>query len=480
MKNRNRFLLLIAFTSGMCVMAMEIAAARLIAPYFGTSIFVWTNVIGIVLVALSFGYYIGGKYADRRPELNAILYPMLVAGLIFLAVPWIVKPLASFVTYLIAGTSSATVIFTGSFIMTILLFAFPLMLLGMVSPFVIRLYKVDRDHVGEMAGSVFAVSTLGSILGTFLPTLFFIPTIGTRVTISIFAGALVLLATAGVARGRFKWAMVLVFLLPIIAWPPAQVSSAPDVIFEDESAYQYISVDHKDGRYLLRFNEGVGIQSVYDPDSDVTGMYYDQFAMLPELFQTPALDVAILGLAGGSMSRQMPDHARIDGVEIDGKVIETAKQYFDIERPNLTIHEEDARLFIAGKKDAYDLVIVDAYSQQLYIPWTMTTKEFWEDVEASLKEDGLVAINVNAAASDAPLLLAIQHTMASVFDAVYVGRANDYSWNYLIVAGNREIDGKELNLEKISLDQDAFVLTDDRAPVEFMTDRMIFDYLAGR
>lgn len=480
---KNQFLLTVAFVSGMCVMAMEISAARLLAPYFGTSIFVWTNVIGVVLVALSLGYYFGGMLADRHPTLNTILIPMLASGVTFVFIPWAVKPLASIITLSADIVSSTLVVFLGSFFVTIILFAIPLGVLGMVSPFVIKLYEVKKDAVGQMAGSVFAVSTIGSILGTFLPTLLFIPIIGTRATITLFASLLILISVIGLARRRFKFAVVPVLLIPILGWPPSQMSANHSVIFEDESAYQYFSIDEmEDGTRNLRFNEGTAVQSVYHPDRLETGYYYDEFAQLPALIDKSPVRVAILGLAGGSISRQIAaeygDRVHIDGVEIDKKVIEAAKEYFELEQPSMDIYHDDGRLFLEQRKGEYDMVVIDAYSQQIYISWTMTTQEFWRVVSESLTEEGFMVINVNASSDDAPLLTAISNTIASVFEHAYIKKTGrETSWNYMIVAANSEIAVQ--HAEKIEFDAERPVLTNDWAPVEFMTEKMIFGYLLG-
>lgn len=481
---RNRFLLLITFVSGMSVMGVEISAARLVAPYFGTSIFVWTNVIGIVLVALSLGYFIGGKLADKYPTLDAVLAPLLIAGVFFLVVPWIVKPVAQFSTVPFSFSSGTAVIVGGSFVTVLLLFALPLLLLGMVSPYVIKLYQVDKENVGEMAGSVFAIGTLGSILGTFLPTLWLIPTIGTRGSLMLFAGLLVLLSSIGLSRKHFRFAAAVpVVLIPVFVLPHEGISQHPGTIFEDESSYQFMSIDESaDGTRYLRTSDGRGVQSIYHPDSAETGhYYYGRFARLPDVFERRPLHVGIIGLAGGSISRALYENygedVTVDGVEIDRRIIDVAKEYFELEQPTLTIYNEDGRTFLLDRESEYDIVIVDAYSQQLYIPWTMTTVEFWESVKRSLVDDGIVAINVNASSEDAELLTAITNTMASVFENVYVEKMSEDSWNYMVVASREPVPLSNGSI--VYFDASKTVLTDDRAPVEFMTDKMLFDYLSG-
>ncbi len=500
----NRFLLLISFTSGLSIMAMEITASRILAPYFGTSLFVWTNIIGVVLIALSLGYYLGGKYADRHPKLKYLLAPILLSGLIFLIIPWIVKPLAVFVTIATVKLQTASlVIFIGSFAVTLILFAFPLMLLGMVSPFVIRLFETQKSHLGSVAGSIFAFSTVGSILGTFLPSLWLIPTIGTRMTMTIFAIALILVSGWGLmSKKKVHLALLIILLvIPVATINATSIKLDEDVIFEGESAYQYIQVTESDnGTRFLVFNEGGGLQSVYHPDIYLSGKYYDYYPPLLYLLDDEGQEqVAIIGLAGGTLSRELNyffgDEIHVDGIEIDKTVIEIATEYFELEQPNMTIHNQDGHMFLKYTDNKYDLIVIDAYQNQLYIPWTMTTQEFWETVKDSLNEGGIVGININATTLDAELLQAISNTMASVFPHTYVTKVGGAGWNYMVTASDSPIDfdsfsEKEMNdelavfarkimrdtVEQI-FDPQKTILTDDRAPVELMTDKMIFDYI---
>lgn len=499
----NKFLLFLAFISGLTIMAMEISAARLMAPYFGNSLFVWTNIIGVVLIALSLGYYFGGKLADRQPQLNILLRLILAAGIIFLVIPWIVKPLTFFVTINILPLESASVIiFIGSFIVSLLLLAFPIMLLGMVSPFIIKLYSLSNKSIGEVAGSVFAVSTVGSILGTFLPTLWFIPTLGTRVTISLFAIILIAVASWGLVAKKLYLLLLLLLFIPLSTIGKIAIKVSPDLIFEDESAYQFIQVtqDKEKTNYLI-FNEGGGIQSVYNAKQILTqGMYYDFFTVLPYLIDSgQPKEVLILGLAGGTISRQLDyffrDELKIDGVEIDKKVIKIAKQYFSLENPSLTVYNQDGRIFLQYTNKKYDLIIVDAYSQELYIPWTLTTQEFWRLVKSALTPAGLIAINVNSISNESELLQAIANTMASVFKYSFITRMEENEgWNYMLIASQKNLSFQKLpalvkNKQLAGLanriaatvisnkyDPRKLVLTDDRAPIEFMTEKMIFQY----
>lgn len=504
MKNSNLFLLLVAFISGMSIMAMEISASRLLAPYFGTSLFVWTNIIGIVMASLAVGYYIGGKWADRKPDLRILLKLILVSGLIFLIIPWVVKPLASIIISNAASSASASVVvFGGSLIIILVLFAFPLILLGMVSPFIIKLYSLNRkEDIGKTAGNVFALSTVGSILGTFLPTLLLIPFVGTRITVTIFAVILVVMSATGLFTKKYYWLSLFLLILPLVTAGQSTIKFDPNLIAEDESVFQYIQVvgDDQQNKHLV-YNEGGGTQSVYQAQGMLTDSYYDYFSILPYFTSVNEKNnVLILGLAGGTISRQLnyyfDDQVRIDGVEIDKKVIELAEDHFDLNNPSLTVHNQDGRVFLQNSSSIYDIVIVDAYQQQMYIPWTLTTQEFWQEVKGKLSNTGICAININATSTDSELLKVITNTMASVFNNVYLTKiSGETSWNYMVSAGQSEInfkllselvDNNELtvlagqivdNTVPVEHDGREQVLTDDRAPIEFMTDKMIVEYV---
>ncbi|MBU1177760.1 fused MFS/spermidine synthase [Patescibacteria group bacterium] len=502
MFNKSRtFLLVVAFTSGMSIMAIEISASRLLAPYFGSSLFVWTNVIGVVMVALALGYYLGGKLADRRPQLDLLLRLILAAGTIFLLVPWLVQPLAWLINLqTIASISASAVIFFGSLLVTLLLFAFPLVLLGMVSPFIIKLCSLHSQKIGNVAGSVFAWSTVGSVIGTFLPTLLLISIWGTKATITIFAIILIVLASLGMAsKKRYLLGWLILLIIPVVGVIRLPIKATAGLVFEDESVYQYLQVVDEDNKRYLAFNEGGGFQSIYDRNNILTDLYYDYFTVLPYLAPTSEKKVLILGLAGGIISKQLDyffaEDIMIDGVEIDRKVIAAADQYFALRNDSLTVHNQDGRIFLQHTDNKYDLIIVDAYQKQIYIPWTMTTQEFWQEAKAKLTNDGVVAINVNAATANSQLLQAITNSMASVFPYTYLAKVGDQdSWNYMVVASENELAWESLpsavlspeladiayelssNMERIEYDQTEMILTDDKAPIEFMIDAMIVKY----
>src|SRR2546429_1048827 len=195
-------LILLVIVAGACSLAVELSASRLLAPYFGTSLFVWSNLIGLILLYLTIGYYVGGRIADRFPR-PAVLYGLTIAAAFLISlIPFLSKPIlhwsqSSFASYSIG-------VFYGSLVSVILLFAIPMILLGCVSPFAIRLSIDKLGKSGRIAGQLYAISTAGSILGTFLPVLFLIPTFGTYRTFFTFAVALLFVSIVGLASTRFE------------------------------------------------------------------------------------------------------------------------------------------------------------------------------------------------------------------------------------------------------------------------------------
>lgn len=493
----------IAFLAGLAVMGIELSASRLIAPYYGTSIFVWTNVIAVILAALSLGYFLGGRISESQPRLRTLLSIILAAGILTAIIPYLVRPVAVVVSLdpSMLG-SAAAVIVIGSFFLTLLLFFLPIMLLGMTCPFLIKIVSLRREDMGNVSGRIFAISTIGSIIGTFLPALIFIPWIGTKLTILVFASILILIGLVGLLPRRF------LIIIPLLALPfgtlNAHFRSSPAVVAETESAYQYIQVVDQADQRLLVYNEGHGIQSIYQADSVWTGGgYFDFIPLAPGLLSEKPLGVLVIGSAGGTIVRTMNalfgDGVEIEGLEIDRKVTEIAEQFFGFDTEKTKIHETDGRNFLRFSDKEYDVIVIDVYANQLYIPFHMATQEFFEMVRKHLTDGGVAVMNVNASFEDSKLLVTITNTLADVFPYVYRVYVPD-TWNYIIFASPEELDFERLgsmvfdgfpeftelaryiagNTKLIPYDSKEKILTDDWAPLEHMTDSMIWQVVAGQ
>lgn len=499
--NKSKFLFLIAFISGMVIMSVEMSASRLLAPHFGTSIFVWTNIIGLVMIALSLGYYFGGKLADKNSSRIQLMKIILLASVFIIIIPLMIRPVVDLTTMdIFKANISSIIILVGSFFSTLLLFVFPIFLLGMVSPYIIKLLSIDDKNIGNISGSVFAFSTLGSILGTFISTLILIPTIGTKRTIMASALVLMLFSTIGLMKKNKKYLILILLFLPLMFLNIYVIKNDAKAVYEVESPYQYIQVvNESDGTNYLFYNEGMGINSVYNPDKNITGYYYDYYNVLPEMVDKKELDVLIIGFAGGTIANQFKYFSddkviNIDGVEIDDKVVEISKKYFDTDNKGFNIYNQEGRMFLNQTDSQYDLIIIDAYNNQLQIPFHLATREFFGLVKNKLKENGKVAINVNAESQNSDLLIAISNSIACNFTNTNIVPVN-HSYNYMIVGSDNDINYDKISNKDIkpelgsvlkfiknynydyNYDNDGIELTDDRAPIEYLTDKMILEYL---
>jgi spermidine synthase len=505
-----RLLLPLVFISGMASLGVEFGASRLLAPYFGTSLYVWGVLIGLILIYLSAGYVIGGRLADRHPR-EEVLYQITAwAGL------WIgVIPLVSYPILLISqqGFKELSVgLVAGTLFAVVILFAAPVVLLGCVSPFAIRLLLRDIETGGNTAGRVYALSTAGSILGTFLPVFWFIPTFGTRPTLEGFGLVLVAVSVVGLwpwPRRRFYAAFAAAVILAWIFLPagikPPQVGR---LLYEKESPYGYIQVVQDGTRTELILNEGEAIHSIYDANSLYTGGPWD-YMVVANSFR-PAQesevrpdDVAILGLAGGTAARQYTaaygDRVQITGVEIDPDIVDVAHRYFHLDEPNVHPVVADARYWVDTQATKYDVIVMDAYRQP-YIPFHLTTREFFSEVRAHLRPGGVAVVNAGRTASDYRLVDAIASTMAAVYPTVFLVDVPEF--NNTLVYGTMEpvtLADVEHNLSLVkepfaqTIAQSVLsdgrlrvspyhdqVFTDDLAPVERLIDEIIFGYVTGR
>src|SRR6478735_6822987 len=403
----NRLVKTIVFFGGLTSIGVELSASRLIAPYFGDSTFIWANLIGLTMLYLSIGYALGGRVADRYPEPELLFVLTAVAGFAAGVIPIIAHPILQ--VSLDAFDSVSIGAFYGSLLGVLLLFAVPITLIGFVSPFAMRLLVRDVASAGHTSGGLSAVSTFGAIAGSFLPVIVLIPLVGTAKTFYILSISLMTLSAIGLVvlrspRGAVVASSLVGMLLIVIGVfgggqikPPYKGA----LVYETESQYNYIQVLEENGEYMLALNEGQAIHSVYNPSSILTGGPWDFFTVAP-LFsdsfdQAKVQSAAIVGLAGGTAARELsvayPGSA-IDGIEIDGEIAELGKRYFGLGTvTNLNLVIEDGRYYLNRTQNRYDIVAVDAYHQP-YIPFQLTTTEFFQTVAAHLNPGGAAVINV--------------------------------------------------------------------------------------
>lgn len=503
------WLYLSVFVAGLTTLGVEMTASRLLGNVFGTSNLVWANIIGLMLAYLTLGYFIGGRWADRSPRpttfYSVISWAALTSGL----VPLAARPVLRYAAGAVESLDAA--VMAGSFLAVLVLFSLPITLLGCVSPFAIRLAISDTARAGRVSGRIYAISTLGSILGTFLPVLWLIPTIGTARTFLAFSAGLMTVGLIGLAMAHRRRALLL-------SWMPllllglsfgARAGSIKDTqgqIFEAESAYNYVQVIERDGVRMLLLNEGQGIHSVYTPEGGATFGTWDYFLAAP-FFNAPPVPMGsverlgLVGLAAGTVARQYTDvfgPLPIDGWEIDPLIVEVGRRYFDMRQPNLNVYVEDGRWGLVHSAERYSVIGVDAYRLP-YIPWHLTTREFFQEVHGRLLPDGVLVINVGRTPDDRRLIEAMAGTIGSVFPSVHVVDV-PYTFNSILYASVLPTtpDNLHANLGLLAaqgapdllLDSLAraaaylqptplstVVFTDDWAPIEQLTNSMAIRFV---
>ena len=500
---RRRLLLPLAFTGGLASLGIEFAAARLLAPFFGQSLFIWGTLIGLILIYLTIGYYAGGRLADRRPDSRLLFQLTAAAALLTAAIPIASRPILSLAQSGFAQVSVGLVL--GSLISVIVLFAAPVILLGMVSPFVIRLRIRELETAGNAAGAVYAMSTLGSILGTFVPVFWLIPTYGTRPTIFILAFLLGVISAAGLyepgRRRLYLLIPVLIVIIALLSGGAIRAATYGTRVFETESAYNYIQVVKSGTEIQLLLDEGSAVHSIYDPTSLYTHGYWDDVLLAPYFGsgRVPGR-VALVGLAGGTVARQftaIDGPIPIDGVELDPKIVDVGRRYFHMTEPNLHVIVADGRYWMATQAGRYDVILVDAYRQP-YIPFYLTTREFFESAKAHLQPDGVLAINVGRTPTDNRLVDALSGTLNAVFPNVFTIETNQRFTNTVIYATSGPANVAKFlaraqaetnpRLQPIITDAlatgnirrvpaNGIVFTDDLAPVERLIDDIILNYI---
>jgi len=500
-------------------MAVEMAASRLLGPYFGDSILVWANLIGLILIYLSLGSYLGGRWADRSPRPDVLFTITTLAAFWIGLIPIVAAPILRLAQRALARADVGLGAFDaiqigGSFISVLVLLAPPIVLLGCVSPFAIRLSARRLSSAGSNAGRIYALSTVGSILGTFAPVLLLIPSIGTARTFLVFSLLLFVVSLLGLLvqrsarRVSIAALLLLVLVIVALAFPQRIIKADERMIYERESRYNYIQVlQVGETRYLL-LNEGQGVHSVYDPHTLRTFGTWDMFLVAP-FFNPPPYEpsdvrrMCVLGLAGGTVARQATaayGSIPIDGVEIDPDIVRVGQTYFDMDMPNLNVFVTDGRVYLDHVSTRYDLIVIDAYRLP-YIPFQMTTSEFFALVHARLTPTGTVAVNVGRTDTDYRMIDAIASGLGQHFPSIHAIDVPE-TFNTVLVATRQETRPAylEANLARVSdpflrdvlgraaanlaatrarhtLATDRAPFTDDRAPVENLTNAIVLRYL---
>ncbi len=497
------YLYLTEFFAGMSVMAVELGASRLLAPYFSSSQIVWTIIIGTIMIAMALGNIMGGRWADKNPDPDRLYGRIIIAAIWIALIPAVGKYIILGISALLVFTINTNFLVIAAFAACMVIFVFPLFLLGTVTPSLVK-YTVDSlDDSGKTVGYLNASNTIGSIIGTFVPTFISIPAVGTSITFLIFAGILLALSIVYFISGKKRSVKAVVgCIFFIIACIFGHWNSFAfwqhDLTFEGESIYNYLQVYEDDSKVVLSTNVLFGVQSVYRKEKTLTGMYYDYAMAAPYMAgvkEKDSVDVLILGMGTGTYATQCGryfENVNVEGVEIDQKITDLAHEYFELPE-DVKVTTYDGRAFLQGldKDIKYDVIMVDAY-QDITIPFQMSSKEFFTLVKAHLTDDGVMVVNMNMK-TDTPggINEYLADTISSVFGSVYTVDVTYSTNRELFASDNSEIlnrmsegleqedDSTLLNMMEnvenglVTYKAGDRILTDDKAPVELLSMKAI-------
>lgn len=421
------YLYMTEFFAGVSVMAVELGASRLLAPYFSSSQIVWTIIIGTIMIAMALGNIWGGKTADKNPNPDKLYVRLLVAAVWIAAIPLLGK-------YVILGISGVLVLavnnnflIIAAFLACMVVFVFPLFLLGTVTPSLVKYTTDSLEDNGRTVGTLGAFNTIGSIIGTFLPTFVTIPAVGTAVTFLIFSGILMALSLIYFISKRAKpvactVSLVLFVLCSVLGHSGSFAFWEKELLYEGESIYNYLQVKDTGRSVILSTNVLFGVQSVMMKEDSLTGMYYD-YAMLAPVMADVAPDsrMLVLGMGTGTFAKQCMryfDGVKVEGVEIDEKITNLAREYFELP-DTVDVVTYDGRAYLQAVDRKYDVIMVDAY-QDITIPFQMSSVEFFTMVREHLNEDGVMVVNMNMHSQEKGNINDyLSDTIAAVFPYVY-------------------------------------------------------------
>jgi spermidine synthase len=530
------FLYLTEFFAGMSVMAVELGASRLLAPYFSSSQIVWTIIIGTIMIAMALGNIYGGRKADKDPDPGKLYGRILIAALWIAAIPVLGKYIILGISAVLVFAVNSNFLIIAAFAACMVVFVFPLFLLGTVTPSLAKYTTDSLEDNGRIIGTLGAYNTVGSIIGTFVPTFVTIPAVGTSVTFLIFSGILLVLSIlyfvspsegqsdaqkgedisgkkslAGDDKKRIIAGALIFILCVIFGHNTSFAFWEKNLTFEGESVYNYLQVKETDDSVILSTNVLFGVQSIFMKDAALTGMYYDYAMAAPYMagikekeLSGEELDLLILGMGSGTYATQLSryfDNINVEGVEIDDRITDLAHRYFELPQ-DTQVTTYDGRAYLAAIDGLYDVIMVDAY-QDITIPFQMSSVEFFSMVKEHLAPGGVMVVNMNMySEEDSPAVEAssddeatintyLADTIASVFDNVVTVKvpgatnrelfASDADDFLVRLSGNTAMEDNETlkaMMQRVadtcvSYRSTSHIMTDDKAPVELLGMRQI-------
>lgn len=412
---KNSYLYIIVLISGASVLAVEILGTRVLGPFYGVSLFLWSALISITLLALSVGYAIGGRWADRGAEFSRLCFLMIGAGIWLLFIPWLKQPLL----FLSEPLGLRVAVLVASFI----LFAPPLTLLGMVSPYAIRVQALSLDEVGRTAGNLYAISTVGSVAAALLTGFFLVPNVGVNRLIFLIGVVLITTAAFGlmISRNRKEKAVAVAALiiaasLSGLMMPSESNDPENGLIAVEQSAYADIRVvDFEGKRYFLI--DG-GVHTIVDPETWES--HYPYAAVMDvtrDFFETPG-NMLLIGLGGGTIVKNFAREGwSVDAVEIDPVVTKVAMEHFGLTESEGQYFHQDGRQFLINSTKKYDVIIMDAFGSSA-IPFHLVTDESFGLIASRLKPNGVFAINMESNGWEGLILRSLTATLRPHFSTV--------------------------------------------------------------
>ncbi|MBQ8509688.1 MAG: fused MFS/spermidine synthase [Clostridia bacterium] len=496
------YLYMTEFFSGVAVMAVELGASRLLAPYFSSSQIVWTIIIGTIMIAMALGNIWGGRIADKDPNPDRLYMRLIVAAIWIGCIPLVGKYVIIGISGLLVLAVDTNFLIIAAFASCMVIFVYPLFLLGTVTPSLVKYAMESMEDSGRTVGRLEAFNTVGSILGTFLPTFVTIPAVGTSATFLIFSAVLLLLGLLyflTAKRRRTTCAVVtgVYVLCCVFGHADSFAFWEKNLLYEGESIYNYLQVKETNNSVLLSTNVLFGVQSVAMKDGGLTGMYYDTALAAPVMAGVDDPDILVLGMGSGTFAtlcaKYFPE-STVTGVEIDGQITNLAHEYFGLP-DSVEVATYDGRAYLAVDDNRYDVIMVDAY-QDITIPFQMSSVEFFTLVRDHLKPGGVMVVNLNMHNSEeASINEYLCDTIASVFDHVQTADVPGTTNRELFAAveplpdlaqaltnvSDWELTGTLSRVADRLMPYEGgeMILTDDKAPVELLGMRMIDSLIEG-